>query len=92
MSRIYTAKQSIYVYHAHFSGERKLYVKTGHIYKMTVTILLIKLGEIVYAQSKIYNENHFFVKRNDLVLANNVNSLIFVYKALFLLPWIDGLK
>ena len=54
VSRIYTAKQWIYVYHAHFSGERKLYVKTGHIYKMTATILLIKLGEIVYAKGNPY--------------------------------------
>ena len=57
VSRIYTANQWIDVYHAHFTGERKLYVKTGHIYKVTATNLSIDLGtrgEIVYAQVKIF--------------------------------------
>ena len=44
VSRIYTTNQWIDVYHAHFTGERKLYVKTGHIYKVTATNLLIDLG------------------------------------------------
>ena len=49
VSRIYTANQWIDVYHAHFTGERKLYVKTGHIYKVTATNLSINLG-LCYSQ------------------------------------------
>ena len=44
VSRIYTANQWIDVYHAHFTEERKLYVKTGHIYKVIAKNLLIDLG------------------------------------------------
>ena len=67
VSRIYTAKQWIDVYHAHFTGERKLYVKTGHIYKVTATMLLIKPGP----RRKIVNNVNScfsFEERNILIL------------------------
>ena len=51
---------------------------------MTATILLIKLGEIVYAQSKIYNGKHFSCEKEWLGIGKQcrLTDNLFVCKSI----------